>query len=164
MTDEATSPYRVGQRTLVAVERDDGRYDYCHRPVDRAGPAASPRVRDPPEGTAVGPDGLLGTLDPRDHDWLVVVGERTERFAVLWLGLELLEVGAVAVDCGALVPADSRREERLHRWLRDAKDVLGDAVDAGLLPWPVAVEYLRARVAAHPDVPAQRVIWLPDRR
>jgi len=176
----------VGARTLVAVERRDGRYDLHHSQwggehLDRlstveSGDELAPELVDPePICTLVPVQRLLSALDPRAHEAVVVVGETTETYLVCWLGVETSrESGSAPAattrdecssaftgDATALVPwTDDATTARLRRFLRTTKDVLGDAVDAGLVPGWLATAYLAVRLARQPDSP-DNVLWLP---
>ncbi|WP_123532956.1 DUF6735 family protein [Halosimplex salinum] len=175
----------MGARTLVAVERPNGRYDCYHsqwggQHLDRLVgllrvDGLPPTLADAgPVETAVPADRVLALLDPREYEALVVDGGSVEAYLVCWLGVEPLQHTGRADTAGtpadeatafvrdaALVPwTDAATATRLRRFLRTAKDVLGDAVDAGLLSAPAATASLRIRLAGHPDVPAD-TLWLP---
>ncbi|QLH82882.1 DUF6735 family protein [Halosimplex pelagicum] len=177
----------MGARTLVAVERDAGGYD-LHRSqwggehVDRLvdlvrADEAPPDLVDPvPFRSGASADELLDSLDPREYEAFVVADDRTEAYLVCRLGIETGRESATAVagtatdagaatdvaDAAALVPwPGEAAAERLRRFVRTAKDVLGDAVDAGLVPAPAATQYLAVRVARHPDTPdTDAILWL----
>lgn len=176
----------MGARTLVAVERRDGRYDLHHSQwggehLDRLsamdrGDGLSPGLVDPnPVCSAVPVQRLLPALKPRAHEAVVVVDETTETYLVCWLGIETSRESesapsaearegcssAFTGDVTALVPwTDDATAARLRRFLRITKDVLGDAVDAGLVPAWLAAAYLAVRLARHPDSPDD-ILWLP---
>ncbi|MFB6139419.1 MAG: DUF6735 family protein [Halosimplex sp.] len=176
----------MGARTLVAVERPDGRYD-CYRTqwggeqLDRL--VASARAGELPPGlvdpepvrSAVPADRVLAALDPLEYEALVAVGETVAAYLVVRLGIETSREAAAdaAADSGSdgppafvrdaagLVPwTDAAAATRLRRFFRTAKDVLGDAVDAELLSEPVAVGYLAVRLVRHPDV-SGGILWVP---
>ncbi|WP_436932336.1 DUF6735 family protein [Halosimplex halobium] len=176
----------MGARTLVAVERDAGGYD-LHRSqwggehVDRLvalvrADEAPPDLVDPePFRSGASAEAVLDSLDPREFEAFVVADGRTEAFLVPRLGIETgRQPGSPAradtdrktrstdAEPAALVPwPGEAAAERIRRFLRTAKDVLGDAVDAGLVPAPAATRYLAVRVARHPDTPdADAVLWI----
>ena len=176
----------MGARTLVAVERDDGGYD-LHRSqwggehVDRlvallrAGEVPPDLVDPAPLRSGVAADAVLDSLDPREYEVFVAAADRTEAFLVCRLGIETGRTfeGAddptvgdattvAAVEAAALVPwPGEAAAERLRRFVRTAKEVLGDAVDAGLVPAPAATRYLAVRIARHPDTPdPDAIVWL----
>ena len=159
----------MGHRALHAVQTGDGRYD-CYR--TRWGGLAA---FDPPGGVPGPPDadrlvaesrdaaGVLSALDPGD-EVLFVHGEGSYlvcRLAVPTLAGRPGPTGdRTAATATALVPVpDGRRARRLDADLRTAREVLGDAVDAGFVPRPMADSYVRAFLARHPD--AREVVWLP---
>ena len=164
----------MGHRALVAVETRPGRYA-CYR-SQWGGRALGERSRSPESVVSAavaerGDDGsalaVLDALDPRDHEALFVarLDGDVEQFLVIWLGLVLAD-GVVApgssvpVEGAALVPvADRAVARRLATWLRVAKDVLGDAVDAGALSPAAAALALRELLARHPEVPPE-TLWL----
>jgi len=180
----------VGARALVAVERDADGYD-LHRSqwggecVDRLVDLVRvdevpPDLVDPePFRAGVSADELLGSLDPREYEALVVADGRTEAYLVCRLGIETGReagdgpartqastspaVGAHAgVEAAALVPWPGEAvADRLRRFVRTVKGVLGDAVDAGLLSDPAATRYLAVRLARHPETPdCDGIIWI----
>jgi len=178
----------VGARTLVAVGRDADGYD-LHRSqwggehVDRLvdlirADEAPPDLVDPePLRSGVSAGALLDSLDPREYEAFVVADGRTEAYLVCRLGIETgreaatadgdavtatAADGATGAEPAALVPWPGEAAAgRLRRFVRTAKDVLGDAVDAGLVPAPAATQYLAVRVARHPDTPdADAIVWI----
>lgn len=178
----------MGARTLVAVERDADGYDlYCSQwggeHVDRLvtlvrADEAPPDLVDPdPFRSDVSAGAVLDSLDPREFEAFVVADDRTEAYLVCRLGIETVrrpgraDAGATT-DAAATVPEDTESAalvpwpgeaaaERLRRFVRTAKDVLGDAVDAGLVSAPAATRYLAARLARHPDTPdADAIVWI----
>lgn len=161
----------MGARTLVAVERDAGGYD-LHRSqwggehVDRlvallrAGEVPPDLVDAGAFRAGVSAGELLDSLDPREYEAFVVADGQTEAYLVCRLGIE---TGREAGDePAALVPwSGEAAAERLRRFVRTAKEVLGDAVDAGLMPAPAATRYLAVRIARHPDTPdSDAILWL----
>jgi hypothetical protein len=159
----------VGHRALHAVQTGDGRYD-CYR--TRWGGLAA---FDPPGGVPGPPDadrlvaesrdaaGVISALDPGD-EVLFVHGEGAylvRRLTVPTLAERAdLSRDQTAVTATALAPvADAQSARRLDADLRTAREVLADAVDAGLVPRPRAERYVRAFLARHPD--ARDVVWLP---
>ncbi|WP_135364228.1 DUF6735 family protein [Halosimplex halophilum] len=176
----------MGARTLVAVERDADGYD-LHRSqwggehVDRLvalvrADEAPPDLVDPePFRSGASVEELLDSLDPREFEVLVVAGDRTEAFLVPRLAIETgrrygtasgaatdRETPSTDAEPSALVPwPGEAAAERIRRFLRTAKDVLGDAVDAGLVPAPAATRYLAVRVARHPDtLDPDAILWI----
>ncbi|QPV63736.1 hypothetical protein I7X12_03640 [Halosimplex litoreum] len=178
----------MGARTLVAVERDAGGYD-LHRSqwggecLDRLvdlvrADEAPPDLVDPePFRSGASVDELLGSLDPREYEALVVADDRTEAYLVYRLGIETGREaatadddavaatgvdGVTAAETAALVPWPGEAGgERLRRFVRTAKEVLGDAVDAGLLSAPGATRYLAVRLARHPETPdCDGIVWI----
>lgn len=159
----------MAHRALVAVERAAGQYD-CYR--SRTGGLAA-IDEDPPTavdamvvvGHLVGADvsaaGVLDLLDPQTDEALIVEARdgAVTSYLVVWLGL----VGRADVPEAApavLVPvSDGVAADHLRRTVRAWKGVLGDGVDAGILPSDVALGYLTVAVARHPDVPGE-AIWL----
>ncbi|ELZ22472.1 hypothetical protein C475_18208 [Halosimplex carlsbadense 2-9-1] len=172
----------MGARTLVAIERDADGYD-LHRSqwggehVDRLvdlvrADEAPPDLVDPePFRSGVSADELLDSLDPREFEAFVVADDRTEAYLVCRLGIETGReaatadddaVAATGTESAALVPwPGEAAAERLRRFVRTAKDLLGDAVDAGLVPAPAATQYLAVRIARHPDTPdPAAILWV----
>jgi hypothetical protein len=129
----------VGARTLVAVERRDGRYDLHHSQwggehLDRLSTMESgdapPELVDPePIDTAVPVRRLLSVLDPRAHEAVVVVGETTESYLVCWLGIETSRESGSA-------PAADAREEGSSAFTGDATAAVSRTDDVtALVPW-----------------------------
>lgn len=157
----------MGHRALVAVERPGGEFD-CYRSQWAGG---GPDDGDPvaavdatvagqrPLATGASVSRVLDLLAPRSDEALLVrSGDHTTRYLVRWLGVP------TAHDDGdgpmVLVPTtDADAVDRLDCTLQTAKGILGDAVDAGLIPHWMAVGYLATTVARHPDVPGD-TIWL----
>ncbi|QLH77607.1 hypothetical protein HZS55_09990 [Halosimplex rubrum] len=143
---------------------------------------APPDLVDPePFRAGASVDELLDSLDPREYEAFVVADDRTEAYLVCRLDIETGREAATAVardvtdadttvdadgptvaDAAALVPwPGEAAAERLRRFVRTAKDVLGDAVDAGLVPAPAATRYLAVRIARHPDTPdGDAILWI----
>jgi len=167
----------VGHRALVAVERDDGRFD-CYRSQwgGRVAVDADPTTvvertvaANPPLATAVPVTRVIALLDSRTDEALVVrSGEETTPYLVRWLGVPT--TGGDGPGPTVLVPVeDPATADRLDCTLRTAKGILGDAVDAGLVSRRLAVGYLVTLVARHPDVPesGRRAVftgWRPTER
>jgi len=170
----------VGHRALHVVPTGDGRYD-CYRTRwdgltafapsgDIPDPASADRrsVPDLPDADRLVAEsrdaaGVLSALDPGDEA-LFVHGEGAYlvcRLTVPPLAERTDPPGnQTAATATALVPVgDPRRARRLDADLRTAREVLGDAVDAGLVPRPMAERYVRAFLARHPD--ARELVWLP---
>ncbi len=171
---------------MVAVARPDGRYDCYHSQwggehLDRL--VAS--VRDgevPPDlvdpdsvDTTVPTSRVLDRLGSRGYEALVAADGTVEAFLVCRPGIETgrqpdAEAPAGTRDDAAasfvrdavvLVPrTDAAAAARIRRFSRTAKGVLGDAVDAGLLPEWMATAYLAVRLARHPDV-RDPILWIP---
>ena len=159
----------MGHRALHAVPTGNGRYD-CYR-TRRDGLAAFassggvPELRESDRPVAESRDaaGVLSVLAPGD-EVLFVHGEGSYlvcRLAVPTLAGRPGPTGdRTAATATALVPIpDGRRARRLDADLRTAREVLGDAVDAGFVPRPMADSYVRAFLARHPD--AREVVWVP---
>ena len=168
----------MGHRALHAVPTGDGRYD-CYRtqwdglavfaPSDGApdSPDAGRRpIVDPPDDDRLVAEsrdaaGVLSALDPGDEA-LFVHGEGAYlvcRLTVPTLADEADPPGDRAAATALVPVTDAPRARRLDADLRTAREVLGDAVDAGLVPRPMAERYVRAFLARHPD--AREVVWLP---
>ncbi len=174
---------------MVAVARPDGRYDCYHSQwggehLDRLvawawADGVPPDLVDPePVRTAVPADRVLARIDPRGYEALVAVAVdgAVEAYLVCWPGIETgQQTGTDAATAGSrtdaaasfvrdaavLVPwTDAATAARLRRFSRIAKGVLGDAVDARLLPAWMATAYLAVRLARHPDV-CDAFLWLP---
>lgn len=172
----------MGHRALVAFERPDGRYDLHHsqwgadelqllatleRLDGRATPAEAPGVHAEPILACVSTAVVLDFLDPREYEALFVVGDDVAAYLVLWLGLEAETApwdrtpASLVRNGAALVPvADPETGPRVRQFVRITKEVLGDAVAAGILPAWMAVSYLGSRLARRPLIPAE-TIWLP---
>lgn len=165
----------MGHRALVAVERSNGRYD-LHRSRWGADQLRLLRRLDPDaplERDLVDPEPLcsgataattLDLLDPVEYEALFAVDRAgVTAYQVIALSPALATVpDDRRASPSALVPVDdAATAARLRRFCRATKAVLGDAVDAGLLTEGMAIGYLRARLAAHPDVRTDEVIWLP---
>lgn len=157
----------MGHRALVAVERHGGEFD-CYRsqwtgvgPDDGDPAAAVDRIvaAGRPLASGASVSRVLDLLAPRSDEALLVrAAGHTTRYLVRWLGVPTAHDGDGPV---VLVPTTGFDVvERLDCTLRTAKGVLGDAVDAGLLPRWMAVGYLATMVTRHPDVPEDS-IWLP---
>lgn len=159
----------MGHRALHAVPTGDGRYD-CYRTQwdGLAAFAPSGGIPDPPDADrpvakSVDAAGVLSVLD-RGDEVLFDHGEETAylvcRLTVPALAAWPDRTGGPRTTAAALVSvADGRTARRLDADLRTAREVLGDAVDAGLVPRPVAERYVRAFLARHPDT--GEVVWLP---
>jgi hypothetical protein len=154
----------VGHRALHAVPTGDGLYD-CYR--TRWGGLATfehpDRIPDPqdshtPVAEAVDAVGVLDLLEPADEA-LFVHGDDLP-YHVVRLHVPTAASGLPdSPGHTALVPVpDAETARRLDCELRTAKDLLGDAVDAALVPRLVADGYLRVFLARHPDT--REVIWL----
>jgi hypothetical protein len=166
----------VGHRTLVAVERADGRFD-CYRSqwstvaalgADPAAIVESVPAGERPVASGVCVDRVLGLLDPVSDERLLV---RTHGSVTPYRVRPLDVPAAETADPGdtqlaasgapvVLLPAPDRDAvERLDVALRTAKGILGDAVDAGLVSQAAAERYLVAFVGRHPDLP-DGALWL----
>ena len=156
----------MGHRALHAVPVGGGRYD-CVR--TRWGTLAVfdsgfPEPPDSPSPVTEGVDaiGVLRSLRESDEA-LFVHGEDTA-YLVRSLAVQTVEGDGCRGESGLVVVpvADGDAARRLDGDLATAKDVLGDAVDAGLCTRSLAEGYLRAFVARHPDSGA--VVWRPAGR
>lgn len=160
----------MAHRALVTVERPDGRYD-CYRArwggltvFERGGAASvvADAVAGSPLERGASVRSVLAALDPPlDEAFLVRdAAGRITTYLVCWLGLQT-SVADVASRRAptALVPVtDSDTARELDCVVRTLKGVLGDAVDAGLLPGWLARGYLVVAVARHPAV-AGDAVW-----
>lgn len=172
---------------MVAVARPDGRYDCYHSQwggehLDRLVASvrdggAPPDLVDPdPVSTAVPAGRVLDRLGSRGYEALVAADGAVEAFLVCRPGIETgrppdadgpaetrTEPAASFVrDAVVLVPwTDEATAARVRRFSRTAKEVLGDAVDAGLLPAWAATGYLPVRLTRHPDV-RDEIVWFPS--
>ncbi len=174
---------------MVAVARPDGRYDCYHSQwggehLDRLvawawDDGVPPDLVDPePVHTAVPADRVLARIDSRGYEALVAVAVdgAVEAYLVCRPGIETgrpTGTGAATAgtrddaaasfvrDAAVLVPwTDAAAAARIRRFSRTAKEILGDAVDAGLLSAWLATAYLAVRLTRHPDVRSE-IIWLP---
>lgn len=166
----------MGHRALVAVERDDGRYDLYHTQWG-ADDSSLQRVLDAGSGAVGylldalgGVDRLDGALtvadvldrvDPLTHEALLVLADQPTVYLVVAVRVETATTDAGwTVPEAVLVPvADVATADRIRRFARTVDGVLGDAVDAGLVSQALARGYLGARLAAHPDVSPDS-LWL----
>lgn len=161
----------MGARALVALERPDGRYDLYHTQwggerVDRlvslvrAGEVPTDLVDTDPLDTGVHTEQVLAPVDTREYEAVVVGGERPDAYLVCRVAVDS---DSRAERSTALVPySDRMAAERIRQFLRTTRDVLGDAVEAGLVPASVATGYVAARLARHPDTPVdgEEILWL----
>ncbi len=174
---------------MVAVARPDGRYDCYHsqwggkhldRLVARArnGEVPPDFVDSEPVRTAVPVDRVFARIDSRGYEALVAVAVdgAVEAYLVCRPGIETgRRTGPDAATAGpptdaaasfvrgaaVLVPwTDAATAARIRRFSRTAKEVLGDAVDAGLLSPQLATAYLLVRLTRHPDV-RDELVWFP---
>lgn len=157
----------MGHRALHAVPTEDGLYD-CYRTrwdglVAFDHPGRVPDLQDShaPVAETVDAVGVLDLLEPTDEA-LFVHGERVA-YLVCRLGVPTRETppGRETVPLALAPVTDSVAAERLDCELRVVTEVLGDAVDAGLVPRAVAEGYLRIFLARHPD--AREVVPLNPR-
>lgn len=140
----------MAHRALVAYERPDGRYDVhtsrwggleCRlaRTITPADPFADGAVDPEPRGLAREFDAVCTMVDLARHEALYRVGRAyaVETFLPLWFGLDHYLDDPLAGEGdpeGLLVGVESADEAaELRRWLRAAKAVLAEAVDAGYL-------------------------------
>lgn len=170
----------MGHRTLVAVERADDRFD-CYRSQwgtvaaldgDPAAVVESVLADGRQVASGVSVDRVLGLLDPlSDEGVLVCTDGSVTLYRVGRLDVPVASTGepggtqpaAGGVPVVLLPASDRRAVERLVVALRTAKEVLGDAVDAGLVPRAAAERYLATVVARHPDLP-DGAVWLASGR
>lgn len=176
----------MGARTLVAVEGPERRYDCYHSqwggehlewllkqgPLDD-GPTGL--VDEEPTLTGIPADRVLSVVESRTDDALVVQAgdDRVEAYVVCRLDIVTgpgpdpgntrcdADQAPMARICRAiaLVPwTDATAAARLRRLLRIGKGILGDAVDAGLIPAWLASAYLGVRLARISDAP-DRILW-----
>ena len=147
----------MGHRALHAVPTTAGRYD-CYRTrwgglaaFEHPRRPADPRESHTPLAEAVDAVGVLDLLEPTDEA-LFVHGEEV---AYLHLRLDVPTCHGgdrrTAGQTALAAVTDSAAANRLDRELGVLKAVLGDAVDAGLLPRGLAGGYLRVFLVRHPD-------------
>ena len=149
----------MGHRTFVAVHSGDGRYD-CYRfqwggdgeslERDWAGfDAAEDRS---PTATGLTVEGVLARLDPLSDETLFVRGGEKRTYLVVSLALVTSASPVKRAPDAVLVSVEhADGAASIRRFARTLKGVLGDAVDAGLVPRVVARGYLAVRLARHPD-------------
>lgn len=151
----------MSHRALVAVARDGGRYD-VHYSHDGGGDDRLERLRSPgvappsdlvegsPLARRVSFDDLLADhLDPIEHEALLVVESDGEvvPFVVLPYvlatseGLVEWEPRGVVVSIAG-TDGSSLRPAFLRGWFQGTAEVLGEAVDAGLLSPAEAFDWL----------------------
>lgn len=148
----------MGHRALHAVPVGGGRYD-CVRTHWGALAVFEATFPEPPDSrspVAAGVDavGVLRALRESDEA-LFVHGEDTA-YLVRSLAVPTIgEDGSRENARNVLVPvADGDAARRLDGDITAAREILGDAVDAGLLTRSLADGYLRAFVTRHPDAGA----------
>jgi hypothetical protein len=155
----------VGHRALHAVPTAAGRYD-CYRTrwdglavFEHPDRVPDPRDSHTPVAEGVDATGVLALLEPTDEALFV----HGERMAYLVCRLDVpagrVATANTAVPMALVAVTDGAAADRLDAELQAVKAVLGDAVDAGLVPRAVAEGYLRIFLARHPD--AREVIWHP---
>lgn len=155
----------MSHRALVAVRRDDGRYDlrYAH---DGGADDRLDRLRtrglDPPPDLREGPELARGLdvrelladhLDPIEHEALVVVERDGEVVPMVVLPYVLATADGLVEwapqgAAVALVARDgsSRHPAFVRGWFQGTAEVLGEAVDLGLLSTAEAFEWLEDAV------------------
>ncbi|MBV0924107.1 hypothetical protein KTS45_07800 [Halomicroarcula limicola] len=112
----------MGRRTLVAVERADGRFDcrYAHWGVD-----ADPVAQSEPLGTEWPAAAVCARLDA-GFDQLLVCDGTVRRYCVCWLDPTLADRGDVAL-------ARTDDPAALREWWVETKsracEVVGDGID-----------------------------------
>jgi hypothetical protein len=172
----------VGHRALVAVEIEGARYDVYRSqwggsaltdPAESVRFVVTAAAETDPVAAALDAGGVLDALDPLVHEALFVAGRdgAVEAFLVVRVGFVPAEdrpppdgTAAAALvpvtDAEGVPVTDPERARRLRRFVRETREGLGVAVDAGVLDSSVAARALRTRLASHPDVPPETV-WIP---
>lgn len=176
----------MGARTLVAVEGPEGRYDCYHSqwggehlewlleqgPLDDG---ATRLVDEEPTRTGIPADRVLSMVESQVYEALVVRegADHVEVYIVCRLGIETARAPgatnrrssadeaptAPSRHALALVPwTDATAAARLRRFSRIGEGILGDAIDAGLLPAWLASAYFGVRLARISDCP-DRILW-----
>lgn len=154
----------MGHRALHAVPTGNGLYDCYRTRWDGLAALEHPeRVPDPqdsraPVAEAVDAVGVLDLVEPTDEA-LFVRGGGTYLVRRLDLPTRGPPTDRENAPTGLARISDNTGANRLDCDLRTVTEVLGDAVDAGLVPPGVAEGYLREFLARHPD--AREVILIP---
>lgn len=155
----------MSHRALVAVARDDGTFDVYVTPdgaadrtleglVDAEAGLPPAFVEGPPTGSAQSVTDLLAThLDPVVHEALVVVGPdgRVTPHAVLPVAVATADGLSRSEPTGMVLSLVGRdgsvlRPGYVRGWYQGTGELLGEAVDAGLLAPEQAVEWLQVAI------------------